>query len=70
MFPIRTAREYPTIGSHGAPLEMFCLGIPFSSERISKHNPIAAITTLAAASFRSLLDDAKLNAIRRRTRDD
>jgi hypothetical protein len=22
--PIRTAREYPTIGSHGAPLEMFC----------------------------------------------
>jgi hypothetical protein len=24
MFPTRTAREYPTIGSHRAPLEMFC----------------------------------------------
>src|SRR6266850_2751554 len=24
VFPIRTAREYPTIGSHGAPLEIFC----------------------------------------------
>jgi hypothetical protein len=22
-FPTRTAREYPTIGSHGAPLEIF-----------------------------------------------
>jgi hypothetical protein len=67
---MRTAREYPTTGSHGAPLEMFCLGIPFSSETIPKHNPIAAITTLAAASFRSLLDDAKLKLLRRRTRED
>src|SRR5436309_6508292 len=24
VLPIRTAREYPTIGSHGAPLEIFC----------------------------------------------
>src|SRR5258708_35752224 len=24
VFPMRTAREYPTIGSHGAPLEIFC----------------------------------------------
>src|SRR6266850_1176767 len=26
-FPIRTAREYPTIGSHLAPVATFCLGI-------------------------------------------
>jgi hypothetical protein len=49
---------------------MFCLSIPLSSERIPKHNPIVAITTLAAASIRSVLEDAKLNAIQRRTRED
>src|SRR6266850_7384836 len=26
-FPIRTAREYPTIGSHLVPVATFCLGI-------------------------------------------
>jgi hypothetical protein len=25
VWPMRTAREYPTFGSHGVPLEMFCL---------------------------------------------
>src|SRR6266446_5695227 len=37
VLPIRTAREYPTIGSHGAPLDMFSLAIsntPFDTERI------------------------------------
>src|SRR5437899_7416897 len=65
-FPIRTAREYPTIGSHGAPLEIFCLGIPVSPQENSKHNPIAAISTLVSARTRRLSDDAKLKAIRRK----
>jgi hypothetical protein len=29
MFPIFTAREYPTMGSHGAPLEIFSRAISF-----------------------------------------
>ncbi len=28
-FPARTAREYPTMGSQGAPLEMSCRCMPF-----------------------------------------
>ena len=35
--PIRTAREYPTIGSHFVPVAMFCLGIlALSSTRESE----------------------------------
>src|SRR6266851_8908459 len=35
--PTRTAREYPTIGSHRAPLEIFCLGMMgFASGRVAK----------------------------------
>jgi hypothetical protein len=31
--PILTAREYPTIGSHGVPLEIFCLGMLVSPSK-------------------------------------
>src|SRR5260370_14450058 len=65
--PILTAREYPTIGSHDVPLEIFCLRIAVSPQENSKHNPMAAISTLVSARIRRLGDDAKLNAIRCKT---
>src|ERR1700716_982248 len=34
-FPTRTAREYPTIGSHGAPLEIFWRATRISSTALS-----------------------------------
>jgi hypothetical protein len=64
VFPIRTAREYPTIGSHAVPLEMFCLGIAVSPQENSKHNPMAAISILVSPRTRRLGDDAKLKGIR------
>src|SRR5713226_2584091 len=74
--PILTAREYPTIGSHGAPLEIFCLGmlVPPFFEIMEKNNLLSF--TLDVTKWLVPLcrgtpwEDVKLSSVRRRNRED
>src|SRR5258708_19775559 len=73
--PILTAREYPTIGSHGVPLDMFCLGIDglLILRNHRKNNLLSSswgVTKwLLPVSRGTSREDAKLKVIRRRNRN-
>jgi hypothetical protein len=73
--PILTAREYPTIGSHGVPLEIFSLGMLAPDLRNPGKNNLLSSSLnvtkwLVPLSRGTPREDVKLNLVRRRNRED